>query len=414
MPVKERISDLKKSPLDERSYRVIKLENNLTVLLIQDSNSRKSSAAMTAHVGQYRDPKDCHGLSHFLEHMLFMGSEKYPGAGEFMEFVARNGGKYNGSTYPTHTTFQFDCSNQAFKQGLDIFSHFFISPLLKDESVMKEINAVNSEFFANLNNNDYRTITLDLLLSEPGSINKMFLCGNLETLKKDDTVPRMKEFYKKYYSAGLMSLVLATPLDLEEMEVLVDNLFSAVVDKGIAYPNFKDEPFPYKPESLAKLVKIVPVKHPQPSLVNKSEIVIENNNINFSSKGNNNNNNNSNTMSNMNTVRKSASRVVVPPREQAQDELSRAFQSQLAAAKLKLRTSVSVDGEEEGTCQIKSNAVLLRKGFLSESSPERPPFVRAFVLPNHLQRAGFESSPRQLCRPSAGVPGTFEPLRVEG
>merc|ERR1712217_429571 len=58
--------------------------------------------------------------------------------------------------------------------------------------------------------------------------------------------------------------------------------------------------------------------------------------------------NNSNTMSNMNTVRKSASRVVVPPREQAQDELSRAFQSQLAAAKLKLRTSVSGDGEEEG------------------------------------------------------------------
>merc|ERR1712190_503731 len=72
-------------------------------------------------------------------------------------------------------------------------------------------------------------------------------------------------------------------------------------------------------------------------------------NINFNSNGNNNNNNNSNTMRNMNTVRKSASRVVVPPREQAQDELSRVFQSQLAAAKLKLRTSVSGDGEEEGT-----------------------------------------------------------------
>merc|ERR1719153_1268951 len=55
-------------------------------------------------------------------------------------------------------------------------------------------------------------------------------------------------------------------------------------------------------EPSVREVKIVPVKHPQPSLVNKTEIVIENNNINFSSKGkyNNNNNNNSNTTSNMN------------------------------------------------------------------------------------------------------------------
>ena len=142
-----------------------------------------------------------------------------------------------------------------------------------------------------------------------------------------------------------------SPPDKEEMPSLPTAVGKVHNNETLSQP-FRTAPRHRKKETKepsVREVKIVPVKHPQPSLVNKSEIVIENNNINFSSKGNNNNNNNSNTMSNMNTVRKSASRVVVPPREQAQDELSRAFQSQLAAAKLKLRTSVSGDGEEEGT-----------------------------------------------------------------
>merc|ERR1712223_586008 len=141
-----------------------------------------------------------------------------------------------------------------------------------------------------------------------------------------------------------------SPPDKEEMPSLPTAVGKVYNNETLSQP-FRTAPRHRKKETKepsVREVKIVPVKHPQPSLVNKTEIVIENNNINFNSNGNNNNNNN-NTMSNMNTVRKSASRVVVPPREQAQDELSRAFQSQLAAAKLKLRTSVSGDGEEEGT-----------------------------------------------------------------
>jgi insulysin len=65
-----------KSQNDSRSYRCIILENGLQVLLISDKDTDKAAAAMDVHVGHFSDPGDIPGLAHFLEHLLFMGTEK--------------------------------------------------------------------------------------------------------------------------------------------------------------------------------------------------------------------------------------------------------------------------------------------------------------------------------------------------
>ena len=65
-----------KSQNDSRSYRCIILENGLQILLISDKDTDKAAAAMDVHVGHFSDPNDIPGLAHFLEHLLFMGTEK--------------------------------------------------------------------------------------------------------------------------------------------------------------------------------------------------------------------------------------------------------------------------------------------------------------------------------------------------
>lgn len=73
----ERITDrLEKPEVDDRSYRAIRLPNQLEALLIHDAETDKSSAAMSVNVGNFSDPKHLQGCSHFLEHMLFMGTKK--------------------------------------------------------------------------------------------------------------------------------------------------------------------------------------------------------------------------------------------------------------------------------------------------------------------------------------------------
>ena len=62
-----------KSQNDKLQYKYLELSNKLKCLLIEDPNTKKSSAIMNVGVGSMQSPKNTPGLAHFLEHMLFMG-----------------------------------------------------------------------------------------------------------------------------------------------------------------------------------------------------------------------------------------------------------------------------------------------------------------------------------------------------
>ena len=72
---------------DSRRYRAIRLKNDLTALLISDKDAEKSGAALDVHVGHFSDPDELPGLAHFLEHMLFLGTKKYPDENSYAEYL---------------------------------------------------------------------------------------------------------------------------------------------------------------------------------------------------------------------------------------------------------------------------------------------------------------------------------------
>lgn len=72
-----RVADRLETPaLDDRSYRVIRLSNDLEILLVHDPDTDKASAAMDVNVGSFSDRDDMPGMAHAVEHLLFMGTEK--------------------------------------------------------------------------------------------------------------------------------------------------------------------------------------------------------------------------------------------------------------------------------------------------------------------------------------------------
>lgn len=72
-----------KSKSDKRLYKLIRLDNKLQCLLISDKEADKSAASLDVKVGCALDPKPLYGTAHFLEHMLFMGTKKYPKENEY-------------------------------------------------------------------------------------------------------------------------------------------------------------------------------------------------------------------------------------------------------------------------------------------------------------------------------------------
>jgi len=101
---------LKQSPNDFKKYRTITLGNGLRVLLIHNENATKSAVALAVNAGHFNDPKDRQGLAHFLEHLLFLGTEKYPDGSEYQKFISQYGGCENALTAPEKNYFFFYCN----------------------------------------------------------------------------------------------------------------------------------------------------------------------------------------------------------------------------------------------------------------------------------------------------------------
>lgn len=107
---------------------------------------RDAAAAMIVGVGSLYDPPECQGMAHFLEHLLFMGSAKYPTENAYDAFMTKHGGNDNAYTEMEHTVYHFDIPQEHLPKALDIFAQFFVHPLMLESSVDRELNAVESEF----------------------------------------------------------------------------------------------------------------------------------------------------------------------------------------------------------------------------------------------------------------------------
>ena len=226
-----------KSPNDQRQYQAITLQNQLDVVLVSDPDAEKSSAALSVDVGWLNDPKQQQGLAHFLEHMLFMGTERFPEPDGYMKFMDQNGGTHNAFTNQL-TNYMFEINNDKYEEALDRFADFFKAPLLLPEYVDKERNAVNSEWSLNRNQDGWaqRQVSAQLLGAHPAN---QFWIGNLETLsdKSDSKLhDALVAFYQQYYSANRMKLVLISPQPLPQMQLLAQRYFSGIKNKAIDSP----------------------------------------------------------------------------------------------------------------------------------------------------------------------------------
>ena len=209
-------------------------------------------------VGSALNPDEFPGLAHFLEHMLFMGTEKFPDEEAYSQHCSNFSGYDNAYTGLEMTNYHFEVSNEGFDKALDMFSQFFIGPLFSKDSVDREMNAVDSENKKNLQSDMWRFFQILQNESEPTSALNRFSTGNLETLKKDGVVEALKDFHKKWYSANIMNLVVYSKKSCDELETMVKDLFSVVEDKQVTVPSFK-EPECYPKEKLGQIHYIKPI-----------------------------------------------------------------------------------------------------------------------------------------------------------
>ncbi|MCL9774535.1 insulinase family protein [Vibrio methylphosphonaticus] len=249
------------SPNDNRSYRILTLDNAMQVLLIEDQQAQKSAVALAVNVGHFDDPSDREGLAHYLEHMLFLGTEKYPKVGEFQSFVNQHGGSNNAWTGTEHSCFFFDIYPNAFERGLDRFSQFFSAPLFNEEALDKERQAVDSEYKLKLHDDGRRLYQVQKETINPAHPFAKFSVGNLDTLSDRNGQSIRDEilhFHQQQYSADLMTLALIGPHSLDELQQWVESKFDGVINQQ-RQDKRVDVPF-MTAEETQKIIRVEPIK----------------------------------------------------------------------------------------------------------------------------------------------------------
>jgi len=226
-----------------------KLENGLTVIFLK--NKEKTVLInVGVGIGSLSEKSEVQGVSHFLEHVLFEGSKKYPSYSSVKKSVDNINGDYNAFTRPNSTVYYIFCLRKNFEKELDIILDVIQNPLFLDDAIEKQRKIIFNELNQAEDQIQYQSMKfmIDSILSEGmPRINPMGSKESLAKITKKDLI----EHYSTYYVPNNMVITISG--DIEEPFALVEEKFCM---KPRDFPKRVEPKIrPISGEVLVKLVK---------------------------------------------------------------------------------------------------------------------------------------------------------------
>ncbi|MFT4622249.1 MAG: insulysin [Myxococcota bacterium] len=226
---------------------------------MSDPAADMAAAALDVGVGQFHDPPDREGLAHFLEHMLFMGTDRYPDVDAYRRFVEDHGGATNAGTGQENTRYFFRIDHPHLQGALDRFSRFFCAPTLDPAYVTREREAVDSEYRLKLRDDGRRFREVRRQTVNPAYGFAKFSVGDSHTLADRPGQPvwdDLRAFWEREYSADRMALCVLGREPVDTLEDWVRARF-AEVPARLSTPT--PPATPYLPDQLGVRVELRPL-----------------------------------------------------------------------------------------------------------------------------------------------------------
>lgn len=209
------------------------LANGLRVTLRHAPDLKRSAAALRVAAGSHDVPLAWPGLAHFLEHLLFLGTERFPTGEGLMAYVQGHGGQVNARTSERTTDFFFELPPQAFGGGLERLSDMLAHPCMNLDDQLREREVLQAEFVAwSQDAAAQQQLALFDGLSGAHPL-RAFHAGNRDSLPvpQPEFQQALKDFYQRFYQTGQMTLSLAGPQSLDELRAMAE-AFGAVMTLG--------------------------------------------------------------------------------------------------------------------------------------------------------------------------------------
>ena len=251
------------------------LDNGIRYVLKENEHPEdRVSMHLNVHVGSFHENDDARGIAHYLEHMLFLGTENFD-PGELVKYFQRIGMKFgpdvNAQTGFYNTIYHIDLpegDRDHLSEGLLVLSDYAAGGLIPEEQVDSERSVILAEKRTR-DSPAYRTFKETLKFEAPGTrITERLPIGTREVIEGADR-DLLKNFYDTWYRPENLVVVMVGDFDAETAETLIENRFAGITAQTDEKPrpDFGDfahegvKPFyHHEPESGSTRVSIGVVK----------------------------------------------------------------------------------------------------------------------------------------------------------
>jgi predicted Zn-dependent peptidase len=211
------------------------LSNGLTVVTVEMPHIHTLEVAMFIRAGLRFENKKNNGISHFLEHMMFRGNEKYPDSILLNREFENIGRDLRASTLSEHTWYGFTPHVSKLEKGIEVFAEFFKNPTFPCIEMEREV--ILEEYLEEINaegkNIDINNIACSVMYeNDPLALTTI---GTDESIRSIN-VEMLKEYFQKHCNAGNMILAGAGAISHDHFISLAEKYFESLPVRGTAIP----------------------------------------------------------------------------------------------------------------------------------------------------------------------------------
>lgn len=199
-------------------------DNGLRLVVYKMEGFVSVSSGVLVKTGSYNETSEENGISHFIEHVMFKGTEKRT-AFEISDHIDRIGAQINAFTSKELTCYYTKSTGEHLKDSLDVLSDIFFNSKFDNEELEKEKGVIIEEI--NMSEDTPEELCLDLLAKSyygDSGLGQTILgpSKNIKRFTRDD----VKKYMDKYYTADNVVIAIAGDVDVKDAEIMVKDLFA--------------------------------------------------------------------------------------------------------------------------------------------------------------------------------------------
>ncbi len=216
------------------------LDNGLTVLLKEMHTAPVVSVWVWYRVGSRNEVPGRTGVSHWVEHMQFKGTPKYP-AGSYDRLISREGGVFNAMTWLDYTAYFTTLPAAKVDLALDIEADRMVNSLFDPEEVERERTVIISERSMYENRPSFllaEEVQSTAIKAHPYHHEIIGWLSDLKTMTRDD----LYDHYRTYYTPNNAVLVVVGDFETDEMLAKVRSYFGDIAPRPVPQRPITAEP----------------------------------------------------------------------------------------------------------------------------------------------------------------------------